>query len=308
MAGSFKGLNRSEVFLTDYNSQKNWEASGSDLSSLGIEHIKAYSGSVWFNNVLYHNYYSGSNSDGSFTGSADLYLQTTLTIPGARQLPANGYAEEETASVVIFSVPADLVGTRLEAGSVTFFPREDTPCYVEEGYVVEEESKRDPHYFEDLPITPISDKDGVLLSDGWAGNYEKVEGFNYPVPSREKGRVVGDVIYGHGLIVITDPFWSWLFGKVDKDGNVAALKTVRWTSNVPIHTYNVSCKVRDHEFNYTYNRTAKKLIGTEDFTPYVTSLGLYNNRNELVAVAKLSKPIKKLDNIDMTFNVRVDIS
>jgi len=44
-----------------------------------------------------------------------------------------------------------------------------------------------------------------------------------------------------------------------------------------------------------------------DFQPYITTIGLYNTRNEMVAVAKLAQPIKKRDDVDINFLVRIDL-
>jgi hypothetical protein len=44
-----------------------------------------------------------------------------------------------------------------------------------------------------------------------------------------------------------------------------------------------------------------------DFQPYITTVGLYNDANELLAVAKYSKPIPKPNNTDMTLIVQIDI-
>ena len=40
--------------------------------------------------------------------------------------------------------------------------------------------------------------------------------------------------------------------------------------------------------------------------PYITTLGLYNDRAQLIAIAKLAQPIQKRDDIDMNFVVRWD--
>jgi len=55
-------------------------------------------------------------------------------------------------------------------------------------------------------------------------------------------------------------------------------------------------------------------IGTEligeathsDFSPYVTSVGLYNDNNELMAIGKTAKPIKNDKEMALTFVVRFD--
>ena len=43
------------------------------------------------------------------------------------------------------------------------------------------------------------------------------------------------------------------------------------------------------------------------FKPYVTSIGLYNDAQELIAVAKLGQPVPKSKDTDMTFVVTLDM-
>ena len=40
--------------------------------------------------------------------------------------------------------------------------------------------------------------------------------------------------------------------------------------------------------------------------PYITTIGLYNDKSQLLAIGKLSQPIQKRDDIDMNFIVRWD--
>jgi hypothetical protein len=40
----------------------------------------------------------------------------------------------------------------------------------------------------------------------------------------------------------------------------------------------------------------------------VTSVGLYDSSNQLLAVAKLSRPVEKNSEKDMTFRIRLDFS
>ena len=42
-------------------------------------------------------------------------------------------------------------------------------------------------------------------------------------------------------------------------------------------------------------------------TPYITAVGLYNNNSDLMAVAKLARPLKKITGLPMTFKVQIDI-
>jgi hypothetical protein len=73
--------------------------------------------------------------------------------------------------------------------------------------------------------------------------------------------------------------------------------------------------LNENEFNYTLNNSAiiSGSTGTyidavtgSDFKPYATTVGLYNDANELLVVGKLSTPYPIPSNTDMTFVVRWD--
>ena len=53
------------------------------------------------------------------------------------------------------------------------------------------------------------------------------------------------------------------------------------------------------------DNTVKSNITGSYFRPYVTTVGLYNEANELLAVAKTNRPIPKSQNVDMTFVVKI---
>jgi hypothetical protein len=48
----------------------------------------------------------------------------------------------------------------------------------------------------------------------------------------------------------------------------------------------------------------------DDFTgslsPYITTIGLYNKSNELIAVGKMGQAIKKRDDVDLNVIVKFD--
>ena len=79
----------------------------------------------------------------------------------------------------------------------------------------------------------------------------------------------------------------------------------------------VKCVVEESEFNLSYNPTllsdktnvsssVASLATGSEFRPYVTTLGLYNEQNELLMVAKLGKPMPISSETDMTFLVKYD--
>jgi hypothetical protein len=100
-------------------------------------------------------------------------------------------------------------------------------------------------------------------------------------------------------------------------------------NEVIIYEQNVICHVKDNEFNLSYNPTllqgnlfsgssfisqslstpipqVKDFATASYFEPYVTTIGLYNEENALLAVAKLAQPLPISQNTDMTFVVRYD--
>ena len=82
-----------------------------------------------------------------------------------------------------------------------------------------------------------------------------------------------------------------------------------------IYEQEVRCKIGENDFNMTLNPTIstdnsgslRDFATGSDFSPYVTTVGLYNNRSELLAVAKLAQPIPLSSTTDTVFVVKYDI-
>ena len=73
------------------------------------------------------------------------------------------------------------------------------------------------------------------------------------------------------------------------------------------------CRAHHNEFNYSTNPTylsSSKIVvknsATDTADSYVTGIGLYNTSNELLAVAKLSEPLRKDESTELTLRVRLD--
>ena len=91
--------------------------------------------------------------------------------------------------------------------------------------------------------------------------------------------------------------------------------TMSFQAESTIYQNEVRCLVNENDFNYTLNPSAIQLgtsgsyinaITGSDFDPYSTTVGLYNDVNELLVVGKLSRPYRMPPNTDMTFIVRWD--
>lgn len=338
---AYKQLNRQDVFTSDYVARKTWLASGSLLSNYKIETLRGFSGSTpgypypndyrndRYQKLVYdsafHNYLGDTfGTKGIYSGSRDLSLSTTLTLSASRQ---------PDSEVGIISLPKDIVGIGIEPGSVTVQPQRETTDYynvvgysgdaatgyndyVEQignwygtsidtaDYVTEDDSNYVSESPEEYVINPASLFRLEVVDDGEGRLF--LSGSNTSEFVSQK--VVGDVIYNQGIILFTDPVVARYYSTYSRH-------IVNWKSKQPIYTYNVHCTIRESEMNHTYNPSA--LSGSDntivsnvtgsDFRPYITTVGLYNQANELLAVAKTNRPIPKSQNIDMTFVVKIDL-
>ena len=86
-----------------------------------------------------------------------------------------------------------------------------------------------------------------------------------------------------------------------------------FNNSVELNSTVYFCRANHNEFNYSANPTylsASKLVVKNDSADvpvaYATTVGLYSPDNELLAVAKLSEPIKKTPENELTFRVRLD--
>jgi len=81
-----------------------------------------------------------------------------------------------------------------------------------------------------------------------------------------------------------------------------------------VYENEIVCTVDAGEFNMSQNPTITiDNLGTlrdfatgSNFKPYVTTVGLYNEANELLLVGKFAQPIPMSDTTDTTFVIRYD--
>lgn len=307
---AYKQISPQDTFVTTYVSHKQWEITGSDYSRYGISYTEVdrydqdayyldesdkFSGS--YKPLIYrslnHLYYrsfnseeSGSNALGMVSSSYEHYLQTSLIEPNIRHIDDK---------IIVISIPRSIVGTGLKPGDINIqLPTiDEDDLYVDLGYILQ-------GFFTellgslDLSEGIISDStEGTLVVKTSLGDYVRA----------------GDINYLHGIITITHPE---LVNAYLTDGLVP---TLSFKSTKEIHTYNTHCTVLAEELNNTLNPTTtsgslgdiKSQFRISEFTPYITTVGLYNASNELIAVGKMSQPVPKSDQTDMVFVVKVSI-
>mgnify|MGYP003333089000 CR=1 FL=1 len=134
---------------------------------------------------------------------------------------------------------------------------------------------------------------------------------------------IGNIFYAHGIIVLTNSNYFNILSTFPS--------TYTFENEHIIYENEVRCIVRESDYNLTYNPTITKYGGEyitsgsngytltgsldstvkdfatgSDFQPYVTTIGLYNDTDDLLMVAKLAKPIMLSPDTDTTFIVRYD--
>jgi hypothetical protein len=151
--------------------------------------------------------------------------------------------------------------------------------------------------------------------------------------------IVGQIFYSHGIATLTTgglenmaTSMSYYFltgsgyGVGDYGQNIYGVAPTRiypylfpssisFMSSYRIYENQYKCTVRENEFNYTQNPSARSGSGEfyysfvtgSSFSPYVTTMGLYNDAKELLVVGKLSQPIPISLDTDTTFIVNFDI-
>ena len=89
--------------------------------------------------------------------------------------------------------------------------------------------------------------------------------------------------------------------------------TCSFSSSFTIYETQYKCTIEENDFNYSQNPI--KIVRSlhvypyatgSYFSPYVTTVGLYNNSNELVAVGKLAQPLPTSRTTDTTILVNID--
>ena len=171
------------------------------------------------------------------------------------------------------------------------------------------------HYGEGMKVgSVVLNNGGVILTDDGYSNLRN--------PSDE---VEGNVFYDRGLIVLTKDvdsattlstfeltfrstmtiFENELFLQVgESEFNVSQNPSATnngFISDIPSTLNpNVVAKFSDFEFSSSVDPTGSYLA------PFITSIGLYDDDNNMIAIAKLPRPIKSLPDYPVNFIVRFD--
>ena len=144
---------------------------------------------------------------------------------------------------------------------------------------------------------------------------------------------IGNIFYQNGFATITHPSHRGVLNEVGV-GNMSigstsentfeigtnkthGINTLQFRGTHLIYEHEYQCTIQEHEFNSTTNLSARKNKSSTSheladfatgslFKPHITTVGLYNNNNELLVIGKLGQAIRSSDETDTTIIVRWD--
>jgi hypothetical protein len=155
----------------------------------------------------------------------------------------------------------------------------------------------------------------------------RISSSNFDVTDDGKGNLIsssiliGNVFYAQGMCVITNPNFT---GSLTN-----TTSSISFQNNYTIFEHEIKCTIKESDFNLSYNPTlqtgsitstsasgyisyykdgtVRNFATGSDFSPYTTTVGLYNGDNDLLVIAKLAKPILISPNTDTTFIIKYDV-
>ena len=277
----------------------NFTSSNNNETGFNSDSLILSQSSVYDNikQLYYSNYITSSFGDNAVTASVLLgsdpsgdvmigpmgsngryinYLQSTLT--QSRYFPTGSEKQ-----VLVFSIPSKLYGDYIQPESFELYLNSDNWTNVQS-----------------------------LITDDGEGNLLSAS-IN-----------VGNIFYPHGIAVITQQDWNngvtleELYLAEDAIPSVV----VAFSSSYTIYETQYKCTIDESEFNFSQNPSIISGSITDNaitssnrpydfatgsyFSPYVTTIGMYNEQYELLAVGKLAQPLPTSQTTDTTILVNID--
>tara|TARA_R110001606_G_scaffold35559_3_gene103195 strand:- start:303 stop:1250 length:948 start_codon:yes stop_codon:yes gene_type:complete len=158
---------------------------------------------------------------------------------------------------------------------------------------------------------------GVISDDG-EGNL---------IMNTTPNTIVGNIIYQHGVVVITKDTAQAVTGIINSFISEPLFRCA-FSSSYTIYETQYKCTINPSEYNFSLNETL--LSGSSAFTynsssyyqpeggalvnfatgsifnPYITGIGLYNDDQELLGIAKLAQPLPTSTTSDTTILINLD--
>jgi hypothetical protein len=306
---SFKKLSKSDVSVVPYYANKQWSIPSSSISSYATVFTGNNVAGVFSSttdptsngqyqrliysqiNQLFYQAYSGSLNTSSLANS--IYYESA-----SQQRPTSSYFIYNDNSNLVTNFPTGS-GDQIIVLSVdqNTYGNKILPRYFQlssSAYFI-----TDDGYGNLIDITPVA---STYITNG----YFDIDAY-FENSSPGTSTYIGNVYYAQGLVVVTNPLFLSIFNE--------STLVLSYKNEHIIYENEVRCLVKESDYNLSYNPTlvtnyasgsVRDFATGSAFYTYATSLGLYNDNNELIAVAKFGKPMLISPDTDMTFVVKYD--
>ena len=371
--GIYKNLKPEDVALRSFQVHKEFTFTNNDSGS-GVYGIRAISGSTYnfqisstesqsfgeynslsasiekepywatyyskpFWNMIYSKFYYDTNIcdskdvDIEHYNKSDSQKDTFVSISGSdfpdRLLRNQFQSRQLHGSASVITIPKEFYGEEIKPNSVTITDNST-----------------------DITYTLKDDGVGNIYDNNYSASFTTASESYDPATGQTSGSIIGNVIYGQGLIVITDTGsykdvgltsggdgWSLTFkstqtiyereiqclaekGEFVTSNNISLTPDYSGSSEIYSGLLSGSYGTQHKWINpfwpasSSFNTTNATYKGTSsfhdfasgsEFSPYVTTIGLYDSNNELLAIGKLAKPIKNEKELDLNFVLRFDV-
>jgi hypothetical protein len=168
----------------------------------------------------------------------------------------------------------------------------------------------------------------VSVRVGTSASYDDQKG-NMFISQSGGVSFIGKIFYDKGIILL-NPTSSIVSGGLTSNGICIVSGTnvqVNFTSSITLHEHAIRVRINPTDFNFAvYNPSVERVFytgssntplqsmtsrsmepsNTTYLAPYVTTIGLFNANNEMVAIGKLSNPIQRTFDSIQTFVVKFD--
>ena len=245
-------------------------------------------------------------SDTTFIGQLqspryENYLQSTLT--QSRNLPTGTGVSE--GDITVISIPQRLFGENI------------VPTTFEVTYTSST----------NIGTSAIDDGEGNLIltsisgSGGWNNGAYGSALYGQGGSEGTINDIIGQIFYSHGIVVFTTSSFTQMSSDISASGEDLSNFSISFSSSITIYEHQYKCMISENEFGYSLNpsiiSSSTDLTGSlndvyydfatgSDFDPYLTTIGLYNNNSDLLAVGKLSYPLPISKYCDTTILINFD--
>jgi len=320
---AYKQFLTSDIIITPFEVNKSFTFQGASeltASNVFIDRFLGLNTSSLFNPII-------DPKTGQVSGSTQYQRLVYNSIKG---LFYSNYLSSSLGGTSSYGDPANIgfiVPGRDEMGNVLVGSSPSTGRY----FNYKQTDLTFPKYF---PTASNSTIGVISIPSRLFGNYIQPNTFlwkssSFTITDDGEGNLIsgstiyGNIFYYHGLAIITSGSSTDISNFV-----TSSAVTCSFSSSLTIYETQYKCTIRDNEFNITLNPSTeisgsvfsysgsyfyqpKGGVPTDNttgsyFSPYVTTVGLYDEDQNLLAIGKLAQPLPTSATTDTTILINID--